>query len=82
VFDNIFVERLWRSVKYEEVFLHDYQDVAESHRGLGLYFPFYNEARPHQALGYRTPHDVYFDVPRSTGAAMKSLRSTPRGIEL
>jgi putative transposase len=62
VFDNIFVERLWRSVKYEEVFLHDYQDVAESHRGLGRYFPFYNEARPHQALGYRTPHNVYFDV--------------------
>src|SRR5664279_2986329 len=50
-FDNIFVERLWRSVKYEEVFLHDYQDVAESHRGLGRYFPFYNEGRPHQALG-------------------------------
>ena len=63
VFDNIFVERLWRSVKYEEVFLHDYQDVAQSRCGLGRYFPFYNTARPHQALGYRTPHDVYFGVP-------------------
>lgn len=63
VFDNIFVERLWRSVKYEEVFLHDYQDVGESRRGLGRYFPFYNCQRPHQALGYRTPHDVYFRVP-------------------
>jgi putative transposase len=63
VFDNIFVERLWRSVKYEEVFLHDYQDVGESRRGLGRYFPFYNCERPHQALGYRTPQNVYFAVP-------------------
>ena len=63
VFDNIFVERLWRSVKYEEVFLHDYQDVGESRRGLGRYFPFYNCERPHQALGYRTPQSVYFGVP-------------------
>lgn len=62
VFDNIFVERLWRSVKYEEVFLHDYQDVGESRRGLGRYFPFYNRGRPHQALEYRTPHNVYFGV--------------------
>jgi putative transposase len=59
-FDNIFVERLWRSVKYEEVFLSDYQDVGESRRGLGRYFPFYNRERPHQSLEYRTPHDVYF----------------------
>ena len=62
VFDNIFVERLWRSVKYEEVFLHDYQDVGESRCGLGRYFPFYNCERRHQALGYRTPHEVYFGV--------------------
>src|SRR5271157_3429441 len=63
VFDNIFVERFWRSVKYEEVYLHDYQDVGESRRGLGRYLPFYNCERPHQALGYRTPQDVYFGVP-------------------
>jgi putative transposase len=63
VFDNISVERLWRSVKYEEVFLHDYQDAGESRRGLGRYFPFYNCERPHQALGYRTPQSVYFAVP-------------------
>ena len=44
VFDNIFVERLWRSVKYEEVYLKDYRDVAEARRGLGRYFPFYNDA--------------------------------------
>ena len=60
VFDNIFVERLWRTVKYEEVFLHDYQDVAQSRAGLGRYFTFYNCERPHQALDYRTPHNVYF----------------------
>ena len=60
VFDNLFVERLWRTVKYEEVFLHDYQDVGESRRGLGAYFPFYNRERPHQALEYRTPHQAYF----------------------
>jgi len=60
VFDNIFVERLWRSVKYEEVFLYDYQDVGQSRRGLGRYFPFYNCERPHESLGNRKPHDVYF----------------------
>jgi putative transposase len=60
VFDNIFIERLWRSVKYEEVFLHEYQTVAEAKRGLGEYFRFYNEERLHEALGYRTPHELYF----------------------
>jgi putative transposase len=60
VFDNIFVERLWRSVKYEEVFLYDYQDVGQSRRGMERYFPFYNCERPHESMGYRKPHDVYF----------------------
>lgn len=59
VFDNIFVERLWRSVKVEEVYLHDYQIVRDARQGLGQYFAFYNEERPHQALGYRTPAEVY-----------------------
>jgi len=59
-FDNIFVERLWRSVKYEEVYLHDYRDVWEATEQLGSYFVFYNEERPHQALGWRTPAQVYF----------------------
>jgi putative transposase len=59
VFDNIFVERLWRSVKVEEVYLHDYQTVRETRQGLGHYFAFYNEQRPHQGLGYRTPAEVY-----------------------
>jgi putative transposase len=57
--DNVFVERLWRSVKYEEVYLHDYQEMKEAQRGLGQYFRFYNEERPHQALGYRRPAAVY-----------------------
>jgi putative transposase len=53
--DNIFVERLWRSVKYEEVYLHAYASVAEARTGLARYFDFYNRERPHQALGYQTP---------------------------
>ena len=57
--DNIFVERLWRSVKYEEVYLKDYQSVPEAIRGLRDYFTFYNHHRPHQALGYQTPAQVY-----------------------
>jgi putative transposase len=60
VFDNIFVERLWRTVKYEEVYLKDYQNVPEARAVIGRYFGFYNQRRPHQALGYRTPGEVYF----------------------
>jgi putative transposase len=59
VFDNIFVERLWRTVKYEEVYLHDYADIPEATRGLSSYFRFYNAERVHQALEYRTPLAVY-----------------------
>lgn len=57
--DNVFVERLWRTVKYEEVYLQEYETQREAQRGLRRYFPFYNETRPHQALGYRTPDAVY-----------------------
>jgi putative transposase len=57
--DNVFVERLWRSVKYEEIYLHDYDSVWAAHRGLDRYFRFYNQARPHQSLDYRTPAAVY-----------------------
>ena len=59
VFDNIFVERLWRTVKYEEVYLKDYRDVDEARCGIGAYFRFYNHQRLHQALDYRTPAEVY-----------------------
>jgi putative transposase len=58
--DNIFVERLWRSVKYEEVYLKDYESVKEALQGLGRYFEFYNQERLHQSLGYQTPEAVYW----------------------
>jgi putative transposase len=57
--DNVFVERLWRSVKYEDIYLWRYEAVPELQQGLLRYFPYYNEARPHQSLGYRTPASVY-----------------------
>ena len=57
--DNVFVERLWRTVKYEEVYLKDYTTVREARQGLDQYFTFYNHERLHQALGYRTPAAVY-----------------------
>lgn len=57
--DNVFVERLWRSVKYEHVYLHDYSTVKLLHRGLGTYLNFFNQARRHQSLDYQTPWDVY-----------------------
>ena len=57
--DNVFVERLWRSVKYEEVYLKAYESVAEARAGIGAYLRFYNSDRPHQALDYRTPAQVF-----------------------
>jgi putative transposase len=58
--DNIFTERLWRSLKYEEVYIKDYQGVSEGRRGIDYYFNFYNHERPHQSLHYMTPAEVYF----------------------
>ncbi len=58
-FDNIMVERLWRSVKYEEVYLKDYQNAWEAEDGLDKYFEFYNQERPHQSLRNRTPLEIY-----------------------
>jgi putative transposase len=58
--DNIFVERLWRSVKQEEVYIRDYQNVGDAVDGLGRYFDFYNHQRLHQSLSYRTPAQVYW----------------------
>ena len=60
VFDNIFVERLWRTVKYENVYLNDYESVPAVTQGLARYFAFYNDERIHQSLGYRTPRSVHF----------------------
>ena len=60
VFDNIFVERLWRTIKYEDIYLKDYTDVPMLVGGLGDYLDFYNRERPHQSLGYRTPASLYY----------------------
>jgi putative transposase len=57
--DNLFIERLWRTVKYEEVYLKAYQDGREARAEIGKYFHFYNTERPHQALGYKTPAEVF-----------------------
>jgi putative transposase len=57
--DNVFIERLWRSVKYEEVYLKEYQTVAVLRQGLGDYFRFYNDERPHQSLDTYTPSEAY-----------------------
>jgi putative transposase len=65
--DNVFVERLWRSVKYEDIYLKGYEGVPALAHGLGRYFPFYNRERPHQALGYRTPAAVYQEGRRKAG---------------
>lgn len=59
--DNVFVERLWRSVKYEEVYLRAYDSVGEARASLGRYLDFYNRRRPHSSLGARTPEKAYFD---------------------
>ena len=58
-FDNIFIERLWRSLQYEEGYLKDYQLGSEARLGIGNWFEFYNHRRPHQSLGYRTPAGIY-----------------------
>ena len=58
--DNIFVERLWRTVKYENIYMTDYQTVPELQSGLERYFEFYNQERLHQSLNYQTPNEVHF----------------------
>ena len=77
--DNIFVERLWRSIKYEEVYLKAYQTVAEARTGINAYLEFYNRQRPHQALGYRTPAEVYQHGQEERGAAAEEA-GLPSGL--
>ena len=67
--DNVFVERLWRSLKYEHVYLHAYESVGEARRKIGCYFEFYNSRRPHSSLGAKTPDQVYFHRPPEALAA-------------
>jgi putative transposase len=68
--DNVFVERLWRSVKYEEVYLRAYDSISAARQGVGRYLTFYNQTRPHRALDGKTPEEVYCDnlTPRLTAA--------------
>jgi len=80
--DNLSIERLWRSVKYEEVYLKAYQDGREARIGLHNYFRFYNTERPHQTHGYRTLAEVYTKIQLETtiGGMVKSLSSDPLRI--
>jgi putative transposase len=73
--DNIFIERLWRSVKYEEVYLNDYEGALAAVSGLGCYFRFYNHERLHQSLGYRTPAVVYHGPANDGGEVDRSNES-------
>lgn len=77
-FDNIFVERLWRNVKYEDVYLKEYASMDELRRGLGEYFTFYNGERPHQSLAFKTPDAVYRTA---TGGGAKIVDKYPREPE-
>lgn len=77
-FDNIFVERLWRNVKYEDVYLKEYASMDELRRGLGEYFTFYNGERPHQSLAFKTPNAVYRTA---TGGGAKIVDKYPREPE-
>ena len=65
VFDNIFIERLWRTVKYQNIYVQDYENVADVRQGLKTYFEFYNTERLHQSLEYQTPWEVYSGIPFS-----------------
>ena len=74
--DNVFVERLWRSIKYEEVYLKAYQNGTEARKGIGAYLAFYNQERPHQALGYRSPGQVFQAV-----SPQRCLLEHPRALQ-
>jgi len=80
--DNLFIERLWRTVKYEEVYLKAYQDGRDTRIGLGNYFRFYNTERPHQTHGYRTPAEVFSSTPveATNGDVVESLTPDPLRI--
>ncbi len=73
--DNVFVERLWRSIKYEEMYLKAYQNGTEARKGIGAYLAFYNQERPHQALGYRSPGQVFHAV-----SPQRCLLEHPRAL--
>ena len=68
--DNIFIERLWRSLKYEDIYLKHYADGLEARAGIAQWFAFYNGRRPHQSLGYRTPMSVWREATVETAKAV------------
>ena len=74
--DNVFVERLWRTIKYEEVYLHAYDSVPEARASIGRYLDFYNSRRPHSSLDGKTPDQAYFKQPVPDAVAAKSKRKT------
>ena len=74
--DNVFIERLWRALKYEDVYLKGYADGIEARAGIGSWIAFYNDVRPHQALAYRTPMAVWRDGVE--GVAASAISTYPR----
>ena len=78
--DNILVERLWRTVKYGEIYLKAYVGAAEPRKELEAYFHFYNNQRPHQALGYRTPAQVFHETKNATGDSSKVTEDPPERV--
>lgn len=77
VFDNIFIERLWRTVKYEEVYLKEYSDIRDVKKCMQRYFEFYNTERPHQSLGYKTPEEIYYGRNHHNFEGGKELMHSP-----
>ena len=67
--DNRMVERFWRSIKYEEIYLHAYTNVPEARAGIGKYIKFYNQRRPHSSLAGKTPDQTYFNQPKPVPVA-------------
>jgi putative transposase len=80
VYDNIFIERLWRSVKYEEVYIHSYENVRDTRKGLTEYFHRYNMERLHETLDYKTPYEIYSG--KETVKTMKKYRQAKSKIHL
>ena len=77
--DNVFTERLWRSLKYEEVYLKDYQSPREARTGITRYPDFYNHERLHQSLGYQTPAEVYFGSAQQTATTTTTHQTLTEG---
>lgn len=77
VFDNIFIERFWRTIKYEEVYLHAYESVWEAERSIGAYIRFYNQERLHSSLGYQTPNSLYNSKSTLSSISEKGENKSP-----